>query len=153
MVKWSDSLSYGIKAMDDDHKVMIELVNRMHAIASEEKDAFDVKILLGKLAEYAILHFKREEIVMKTCNYPLFDEHTEFHHEIEMQVFELLKHKDRHFDPKETDELLQFLSDWLFDHISTVDQTLTPHVANYLEEIDEALKGTKAVPKLDIDNS
>ena len=149
IVKWSDDLSYGVQEMDNDHKVMIELVNRMHAIASEDDDEFDVRILLAKLAEYAILHFRREEIVMKTCQYPDFDEHIAFHHDLEKQVFELLKQKDKTFTKKETDDLLKFLGNWLYDHISEVDQTMTPHVANYINEIDEALVGTTPVPSLD----
>jgi len=30
MVQWSDDLSYGVQAMDDDHKVMISLVNHLN---------------------------------------------------------------------------------------------------------------------------
>jgi len=106
-------------------------------------------MLLAKLAEYAILHFRREEIVMKTCQYPDYDEHVAFHHELEKQVFELMKQKDKTFTAKETDELSKFLGNWLYDHISEADQTMTPYVANYINEIDEALVGTTPVPSLD----
>jgi len=149
MVQWSDRLSYGIKEMDDDHKVMIQMVNHMHSLSTDENETLDVKALLSRLADYALLHFKREEIVMKTCFYPEYDSHVKYHLDLEMQVFELLKHKDRQYNAEETAELLQFLSDWLYDHISTVDQTLTPYVAKYLNEIDEALKDTVAVPKFE----
>ncbi len=149
IVKWSDDLSYDVQEMDNDHKVMIELVNRMYTIASEGNSEFDIKTLLAKLAEYAILHFRREEIVMKTCQYPGFDEHVAFHHDLEIQVFELLKQKDKSFTATEIDEILQFISDWLYDHISTADQTIKPHVASYINEIDEALVGTTPVPSLD----
>ncbi|MCP4414886.1 MAG: hemerythrin family protein [Gammaproteobacteria bacterium] len=149
IVKWSDDFSYDVQEMDNDHKVMIELINRMQTITSENNTEFDIKTLLAKLAEYAILHFRREEIVMKTCQYPDYDEHVAFHHELEIKVFELLKQKDKIFTAKEIDELLQFLSDWLFGHISTVDQIMKPYVANYINEIDEALVGTTPVPSLD----
>jgi len=148
MVQWSDDLSYGVEAMDNDHKVMISLVNRMHTIAADNKDGFDVKLLLAKLAEYAILHFRREEIVMETCLYPDYESHMDYHHKLEMQVFALLKNKDKKFSRQETDDLLLFLSDWLYDHISTVDRTMTPYVANYLDQITIALKDTKAVQDL-----
>ena len=148
VVTWSDDLSYGIKAMDDDHKVMITLVNRMHAIVNEGADSSDVRPLLAKLAEYAILHFRREEIVMKTCHYPIMEEHIEYHHSLEKEVFELLKKKDQKLNKEETANLLQFLSNWLFEHISSVDQTLTPYVGKYREKIDAALKFTKAVGEL-----
>lgn len=145
MVQWSDDLSYGVQGMDDDHKVMISLVNHMHSLATDEKDGFDARLLLAKLAEYAIQHFRREELVMETCKYPGMDEHVEHHHNLEMQVFELLKNKDEKLNAQETEELLQFLSNWLYDHISTVDQTMTPFVAKYLNEIDIALKDTTPV--------
>jgi len=148
MVQWSDDLSYGIKGMDDDHKVMITLVNRMHAILEEQKDSFDVRLLLAKLGEYAIVHFRREEIVMETCKYPESDEHIDYHHQLEKQVFELLKNKNKHFDADETHALLHFLSNWLFEHISTVDQKMAPYVAKYLDEIDVALKDTDSVEDL-----
>jgi len=150
MVQWSDDLSYGVQAMDDDHKVMISLVNHMYSLASDDKEDFDATPLLAKLAEYAILHFRREEIIMETCDYPEMESHLEHHHKLEMQVFELLKNKNRTFNAKETDELIQFLSDWLYDHISTVDQLMTPHVAKFLNEIDIALEETVAIPPFNI---
>ena len=149
MVQWSDDLSYGVKGMDDDHKVMISLVNHMYSIATDEKDNFDARLLLAKLAEYAIRHFRREEIVMQTCHYPEMEEHIEHHHDLELQVFELLKKKDRKLNAEETEGLLHFLSDWLFDHISTIDQVMTPYVAKYIDEIDSALKDTKAITALE----
>ncbi len=149
IVQWSDRLSYGIEEMDNDHKVMIQMVNHMHSLAASNNDAFDVKVLLSRLADYALLHFKREEIVMKACLYPEYDAHVKYHHDLEMQVFDLLKHKNHHFSSEETDDLLKFLSDWLYDHISTVDQTLTPYVAKCMDKINTALKDTKPVPKFE----
>jgi len=149
-VEWSDGLSVGLEPIDDDHKVLISMINRMHSIIANEDEDFEVHLLLAKLAKYTILHFRREEIAMQTSNYPDYDTHVELHHKLENKVYDLLKYKNRKIGSDEADELLHFLSDWLIDHIATIDQKYADYAADHKDAIVEALKDSDALESLEL---
>lgn len=149
-VEWTDGLSVGLDPIDDDHKVLISMINRMHSIITHEDEDFEVHLLLAKLAKYTILHFRREEIAMQTSNYPDFDSHVELHHKLEDKVYDLLKYKNRKIGAEEADEILHFLSDWLIEHIATVDQKYADYAADHKDAIVEALKDSDALESLEL---
>ncbi len=149
-VEWTNGLSVGLDPIDDDHKILISMINRMHSIIANDDEDFEVYLLLAKLAKYTILHFRREEIAMQTSNYPDFDSHVELHHKLENKVYEFLKYKNHKIGSKEADEILHFLSDWLIEHIATVDQKYANYAADHKDAIDEALKNSDALESLEL---
>ena len=46
-VEWSDALSVGIEEIDEQHKVLVELVNRMHQAIHERHGSDVVKGILA----------------------------------------------------------------------------------------------------------
>ncbi|MBI1986387.1 MAG: hemerythrin family protein, partial [Rhodospirillales bacterium] len=69
-VAWSDDYKVGIAAIDNDHKTLFGLVNRLHdrIKAGDGEDA--VGDALDGLVDYIETHFAREERYMEECGYP-----------------------------------------------------------------------------------
>jgi hemerythrin len=119
-VEWSDALSVGIEEIDEQHKVLAELVNRMHHAIHERHGSEVVKEILAELAEYTRIHFAVEESLMRILNYPEYENHKAIHEELLQHVIEL---RDKVESGKTAIgfELMHFLRNWLTKHIMEED--------------------------------
>ncbi len=119
-VEWSDALSVGIEEIDEQHKVLVDLVNRMHDAIHNRHGSDVVKGILAELADYTRIHFAVEESLMRILNYPGYEEHKEIHEELLQHVVEL---RDKVESGKTAIgfELMHFLRNWLTKHIMEED--------------------------------
>ena len=88
-VEWSDTLSVGIEEIDEQHKVLVELINRMHEAIHQRHGSDAVKGILVDLADYTRIHFAVEESLMRILNYPDYENHKAIHEELLQHVLEL----------------------------------------------------------------
>ena len=120
-VEWSEDLSVGIEEIDDQHKVLVALVNEMHEAIHERHGSEAVRDVLGKLADYTRIHFAVEESLMRILGYPDYEVHKEQHEQLIGHMNEL-QHK---VDTGKTAigfELMHFLKVWLTKHIMESDR-------------------------------
>jgi len=119
-MQWTKKMSVGVAELDNDHKRLIDLINRLAQNAGDEtKDAMLRQCLYG-LQRYAEVHFRREEAVMTACGYRALE-----HHKSEHRAFvDKISALNRSFESRPgdmasaiNDELLAFLRDWLNHHI------------------------------------
>ncbi len=115
-VAWSEQLSVGIEEIDEQHKVLVSLVNRMHEAIQEHHGSDAVQGILAELADYTRIHFAVEESLMRILNYPGYEEHREIHEELLQHVVEL-KEKVAAGKKAISFELMHFLKTWLTKHI------------------------------------
>ncbi|MBL3526193.1 MAG: hemerythrin family protein [gamma proteobacterium endosymbiont of Lamellibrachia anaximandri] len=123
-VEWSDSLSVGIEEIDEQHKILVNLINRMHQAIHERHGSDAVKGILAELADYTRIHFAVEESLMRILNYPGYEEHKEIHEELLNHVIELVQ-KVESGKTAIGFELLHFLKTWLTKHIMEEDMQYT----------------------------
>jgi hemerythrin len=119
-VEWSDTLSVGIEEIDEQHKVLVDLVNKMHE-AIHQRHGSDVVIsILSDLADYTRIHFAVEESLMRILNYPGYEAHKEIHEELLGAVADL---QEKVATGKKSIgfELMHFLKTWLTKHIMEED--------------------------------
>ena len=115
-IDWSEELSVGVKAIDDQHKKLVELVNEMHE-AIQERRASEVTMgILDELILYTKTHFQTEEALMDILDYEDFREHKALHDDLIDQVGEL-KTKLETGKASINFELMHFLKRWLTTHI------------------------------------
>ena len=115
---WSDDYSLNIPAIDNEHKLLIAIINdiehsmRYHGPLRTQVIAESMR----RLSNYIRTHFESEERFMLTCNYPEFDDHKAQHTELleKLARFESrFKNENKAFN----EEMLLFLQDWLIRHI------------------------------------
>ena len=62
---WSDEYSINVAELDEQHKELLEHVNKLHAGVEAQIDKQDLHQLLSALYEYTAFHFASEERLMK----------------------------------------------------------------------------------------
>jgi hemerythrin-like metal-binding protein len=119
-VEWTDALSVGIDVIDEDHKALIDIINR---VLEAEREGTSVKWALGELAAYANYHFTREEKMMEAANYPDLAAHKKTHKAfIEwLQSLRTVYGADPGAEYYLAETMREYLQTWLTDHIMKVD--------------------------------
>lgn len=123
---WSDDLSVGIQEIDEQHKVLVGLLNELHAAVVERKASTACRGILDRLAEYTRVHFAVEEALMRILGYPAHDAHRAEHELLTRQVVELQEKLDSG-KASIGFELLHFLKVWLTKHINESDKRYSAH--------------------------
>lgn len=129
MFHWRESLSLDVKAIDDDHKQLIALLNRLHftVLAGDDKEA--VGGVLWELMQYTIRHFRREEMLMRLSGYPDYERHQRLHLALAQRVRQYYDTFTSTPSRLNANKLYEFLADWLVVHITKEDAKLAPYVA------------------------
>ncbi len=120
---WDETLSVEVDEIDEDHRRLVDLFNILsHSVA--EGDATDyIEAVLEELISCTIWHFRHEERLMLKYKYKGFVEHKAEHHDLIDSVKELQQkfHKENKLL---TNEDIEFLADWLTEHILGQDMKL-----------------------------
>lgn len=125
LVVWSDKLSVGVKAIDEQHTVLFDTINDLHAAMMKGQARTIIGELLCRLLLYTRNHFSDEERMMEAAGYPGLDAHCIKHHALAKQVEEYIARFQKG-DLTLSLDLAGFLSDWLKTHIQSVDQSYGP---------------------------
>jgi hemerythrin len=145
--QWSDSFSVGIPEIDEQHKVLVSLLNQLHAAFRERNGTQASREILDRLAEYTRTHFLLEESLMRISRYPGLDEHRAQHEDLIKQVTSLQTKLDAG-KASISVELLQFLLNWLSKHINESDKRFGQHFctstrqgyAQWTQEVEQTLQ-------------
>ncbi len=125
LLRWTDSLSVGITSIDDQHKVLVDLINDLYQKMNGKAGKTATGNSLKKLIEYTKLHFKNEEKLFDQHNYPDKEAHKKSHRELVAQIVEF----QEEFKVGKGDmslKLMEFLKDWRVDHIKKADKKFSP---------------------------
>ena len=125
---WNDRVSIGVKAIDADHKKMVEMINELYDAILAGRGRKKVGSLLDRLVEYTKYHFAREEELLARTGYLDAAEHKRQHDE----MAEWMKTAWRRYRSSTATapslEVMSYLKDWLFDHVLGSDQKFAPHM-------------------------
>lgn len=124
--EWTEELSVGIEEIDEQHKILVGLVNRLfEETILHQADSDVLYEILNELIEYTIIHFAVEESLFRIFDYPFTDIHTQHHNELKSQVLEI-KTKLKNGEQAINKELLLFLKKWVQHHIQEEDKLYGP---------------------------
>ena len=134
MIKWKDKYSVGISIIDEEHKKLTGILNKA-IIANEHNDnAEETKDILNDMIEYARKHFSTEEAYMIKSNFPEYQSHKKEHLAFTNNTV-LSYHSLINGDYQIANEILEYLKNWLVDHIQVSDRKYVNCLKeNYLNE-------------------
>ncbi|MBU1215543.1 MAG: bacteriohemerythrin [Gammaproteobacteria bacterium] len=118
--KWTDEYSVHIKTIDDQHKELVNILNRLFVAVSLREGDKVIAGILDALMSYTQTHFALEERLLKQAKYKDFDAHKEEHRKLLEQLDQLCKKHLMEEKPIYF-EMLSFLKRWLKEHIQGVD--------------------------------
>ena len=79
---WKKEYAIGNPLIDKEHKQPFEIAGESLAVVLPEQRKKKVRDTIIKLNEYMKVHFKNEESLMRTIEYPLLKEHIKIHKQI-----------------------------------------------------------------------
>ncbi|MDR3044509.1 MAG: bacteriohemerythrin [Desulfovibrio sp.] len=120
LVEWSPSFSIGIKSIDEQHKILIDLINEVHDAMRQHKPAHVMLDVVGRLKEYTVKHFREEEDLFSRHGFPETHEHKEQHRAFEKKVAEFEANLKGGI-PTVGMDVVRYLKDWLVKHIQGAD--------------------------------
>lgn len=118
---WEDKYKVGVKEFDEQHKKLIELINKLYDAMKQGHGKDVLKSILNDLFEYTKYHFETEEKYFSDYNYPDKNEHVKVHNELRNKVIDL-KNKLDNGTTVISGELMKFLKEWLVNHIMDSDK-------------------------------
>lgn len=127
-LRWNSSLEIGVKEIDQQHRYLIALAERVLTITSPLEDLGTVVKSIRELQSYIETHFADEEELMIKYGYPLLEEHRLLHREIALDVVTMLK------TTRDTSELTRKMKDivmrWVVSHIHKEDRKIAQFLHN-----------------------
>jgi len=128
---WGTNFETGIQEVDDQHRKLVELINRLGSQLAENNMADrHVENLLQELVNYTQYHFKEEAGLM--VHYELDSRHYNQHlraHKSFIDDVTCLTQQPKKGDADEGKSLLEFLIHWLAYHILGCDQNMARQIA------------------------
>ncbi|MDR2159679.1 MAG: bacteriohemerythrin [Treponema sp.] len=131
IVSWQDAYSVGVPLVDDQHKGLIDLTNRLYAACRKGKE-FSQAVFLQTVrgaVDYVGYHFSTEERMMKRVNYPDYlvhkQQHEEFVRTVAREVDKFTSGKE--FSPQ---DFVIFLKEWVLNHIACTDTRMGQYFLN-----------------------
>lgn len=124
IIEWSDDFSVGVAQLDEQHKKLVEIINKLHSAMIDGTSKEKLKEIINKLIEYTSYHFKSEETLFEQFDYEDTDSHIEEHKKFVEKVMSFKKEFDEGITGI-TLEIITFLKDWLLNHIKGTDKKYT----------------------------
>jgi len=125
LLTWNSKYSVGVKPLDSQHTVLFGLLNDLHGAMMKGQAQSLTQTLLQKLVQYTRTHFKDEEAMLAATKYPGLASHKVIHVALIKQVEEYAV-RYHAGEISVNLELLNFLRDWLTNHIQKVDHEYGP---------------------------
>jgi hemerythrin len=129
LAEWNDSFSLGNATIDDQHKILFGLINKLNQGIMEKQGRQILDWALDEVVEYTMTHFKTEEDLMRDHGYPALAEHKGQHDAMAAKLAEFRKRYETGQEDLSM-EVLMVLIDWLHEHLGASDSKLKPYLCD-----------------------
>ncbi|MBP6209264.1 MAG: hemerythrin family protein [Anaerolineales bacterium] len=127
LLQWDFSLTTGDEVLDNQHKYLIEILNKLGTAILDGYGKENIIRILGTLKFYADWHFGKEEQCMEAYHCPAADKNKRAHSAF---IEKFNRYHKEYLDSGGSDDLAlkihESIYDWIVGHILTVDSELYP---------------------------
>jgi len=127
LITWNNNLRVNISKIDEQHRKLVSIVNDLNSAMGLGKGKEIMGNVLSSLIDYTKSHFATEEELMEKYVYPGYLTHKADHDALTKQVNETMK-KFTEGKAIVTVEVMNFLKDWLINHIQNTDKRYAPYL-------------------------
>lgn len=135
-IQWNSKYEIGIPKIDEQHKHLVELCNRLHESIVADNPLEQKHQLASTLKEcvaYVGTHFKDEELLMQAAGYDDFAQHKIQHDTFTKKVLETSEDCNSQ-NRLAAIKFVKFLYEWLISHICYEDKRYVPCLKEYLQK-------------------
>ncbi len=130
LLEWNENLSVGVPSVDEQHKVLLGLLNELFDATQAGKGQAVLDKVLKELADYTVYHFQYEESLFAQTGYSAASDHKKEHDDLKRLVQALRQKYEDGASEILSEELLKFLKRWLSMHIMVSDKKFGPHLVS-----------------------
>ena len=130
-IEWNDRLFLSHEQLDDDHRVMAALINKLYLSVNEDFGRDAVASAARELLKFSHAHFSHEKGLMAQHDYPEMDSHLAEHKTLIDELRGLIAIIESE-NGQVRFETVEFLDDWFAAHLKTADA----HFADFLGRRD-----------------
>jgi len=109
---WTAEFSIGNTNIDTVHKSLVDIYNDLIEYTESKRNRIEFAMILSKMTDYSLVHFKKEEEYMQKMSYPELAEHRRFHKgyicKVAMYNADLLG-----INPPEIKEVINFIGNFV----------------------------------------
>ncbi len=127
-MEWKEEYSVKVPSLDAQHKRLFVLFNDLKNENAAGNDA-RVNSVIKELLDYTLKHFFYEEQLLKEYGYSSLEEHQDVHDRLTGSVMEYKRKMDRK-EKIDVEAMLDFLYDWLINHILKTDMMYSDFLKN-----------------------
>ncbi len=127
LIKWKPDFETGIKTIDSQHKMLVDMINELYNSILEGKGLNALDDILTGLYHYSEKHFETEENFFEEYDYPDSYDHVQEHQEFIKKVSDIFE-KLKKGEVVLSVEITKFLRDWLINHVMGSDQKYAPYL-------------------------
>lgn len=121
-IAWSDQIRTGNLFMDLQHQDLIDLINELASSVESGLPEGQMSIVLLRLKNYFLFHFHMEENLM--ANNRVSVEHAQRHIRAHQAFQKRIESFSDNIGTAHAREVVEYLVNWLTDHILQTDQEL-----------------------------
>jgi hemerythrin-like metal-binding protein len=122
---WNYVCSIGVRAMDNQHNILMDTMNELHLAAVRGSGREQVNDAMDRLIAFSRMHFRSEEQLMEQYGYPGLEEHRADHQRIMTQILQSA-HRTQHGERIQMRPLLSFMREAYAEHIEGLDRLYGP---------------------------
>ncbi|HBG06813.1 MAG: chemotaxis protein [Geobacteraceae bacterium GWC2_58_44] len=124
---WDQSFSTSIPTFDEQHKKLFAMVNELNEAMQHKRSKEAIGSVLSRLIAYTGSHFTAEEEAFRKTGYPEEAAHRKQHQDLVQQAL-ALQEKFNSGEMLLTQEVIEFLQEWLVKHIKGTDNRYGAHL-------------------------
>jgi hemerythrin len=128
LVAWSEDLTIGSAAVDNDHRKLFSLVNYLYDSMVLGRNEPDVEEFVDSLIVYARQHFQLEEDIFDKTQFPDKDLHKKEHEDLIDQLRDVVIKYKSGASTSQILEMIGFLNKWMIEHIRKSDMKYAPYL-------------------------
>ena len=118
---WSDTLAMGHPDIDEQHRMLIQMIRELGARMDAGEHRQGVLDALQGMLAYAATHFEDEEEIMEEADWEGLERHEGLHAEFLWKAGDL-EAQAKHDSAHASREVLDYLLTWLVEHIQVQDR-------------------------------
>lgn len=121
-MQWKDEYSVGNELLDGQHRRLIELVDALGGDA-------DLGEVLDGLRQYGDAHFRAEEDLLQTTDYPDLEKHRSYHDAFRTWLEDVAEaHRSGGTGAPAREDVQSYLRVWLANHLLVYDKAFEPYL-------------------------
>lgn len=128
MILWKAEYGTGVQSIDEQHQKLFEIANRIYELLKNDliTDKYNSIVeIINELKDYTHYHFQAEEEYMQNIGYPKFLSQKVAHNDFLEKMDEIDLTKIDNGQNQYLIGILNFVSDWLVQHIIKEDKLIT----------------------------